>query len=332
MKNSIEKYISELLFQNDCVIVPDFGGFVCNDTPSEINEKTNSITPPSKHILFNVNLKSNDGLLITHIAKKENISQKEAKNEVYKFSNDCNNKLSTSKILRLDKIGLFTLSNEKNVFFIQDKSTNYRTDSFGLNTTYTKKIKRVVSTTDEIKNNTKIIKSEFETKKLVLKAAAVLIPLITFAFISLTQQDKITSIYDQMASLSPFENKQKTVDYKNKKIDKKNTNINLDKVRNSDVIKQLDNKVAKEENLEKKLPINSIEKYYNYYIIAGAFAEKKNAIKMQKKLNKWNYKSEILSGGKLIRVSYNSFKSRDEAVIALNSIRKENPEAWLLSK
>lgn len=105
MKNSIEKYISELLFQNDCVIVPDFGGFVCNDTPSVINEKTNCITPPSKHILFNVNLKSNDGLLITHIAKKENISQKEAKNQVYKFSNDCNNKLSTSKILRLDKIG-----------------------------------------------------------------------------------------------------------------------------------------------------------------------------------------------------------------------------------
>ena len=53
---------------------------------------------------------------------------------------------------------------------------------------------------------------------------------------------------------------------------------------------------------------------------------------MQKKLNKWNYKSEILSGGKLIRVSYNSFKSRDEAVVALNSIRKENPEAWLLIK
>ena len=332
MKNSIEKYISELLFQNDCVIVPDFGGFICNDTPSEINEKTNSITPPSKHILFNVNLKSNDGLLITHIAKKENISQNEAKNEVYKFSNDCNNKLSTSKILRLDKIGLFTLSNEKNVFFIQDKSTNYRTDSFGLNTTYPKKIKRVVSTTDEIKNNTKIIKSEFETKKLVLKAAAVLIPLITFAFISLTQQDKITSMYDQMASLSPFENKQKTVDYKNKKIDKKDTNIKVDKVQNSDVIKQLDNKATKEENLEKKLPINSIEKHNNYYIIAGAFAEKKNAIKMQKKLNKWNYKSEILSGGRLIRVSYNSFKSRDEAVVALNSIRKENPEAWLLSK
>ena len=248
MKNSIEKYISELLFQNDCVIVPDFGGFVCNDAPSEINEKTNSLTPPSKHILFNVNLKSNDGLLITYIAKKENISQNEAKNEVYKFSNDCNNKLSISKILRLDKIGLFTLSNEKNIFFIQDKSTNYGTDSFGLNTTYPKKIKRVVSTTDEIKNTTKIIKSEFETKKLVLKAAAVLVPLITFAFISLTQQDKITSIYDQMASLSPFENKQKNVDYKNKKIDKKNTNIKIDKTQKSDVIKQLNNKKNKEEN------------------------------------------------------------------------------------
>ena len=108
-----------------------------------------------------------------------------------------------------------------------------------------------------------------------------MIPLITFAFISLTQQDKITSIYDQMASLSPFENKQKTVDYKNKKIDKKNTNIKVDKVQNSDVIKQLDNKVTKEENLE-KLPINSIEKHNNYYIIAGAFAEKKMRLRCKR--------------------------------------------------
>ena len=80
------------------------------DIPSEINEKTNSITPPSKHILFNVNLKSNDGLLITHIAKKENISQSEAKNEVYKFSNDCNNKLSTSKILSAAIISILFLT------------------------------------------------------------------------------------------------------------------------------------------------------------------------------------------------------------------------------
>ncbi len=54
---------------------------------------------------------------------------------------------------------------------------------------------------------------------------------------------------------------------------------------------------------------------------------------MQKKLNRWNYNSEILNGNQnLLRVSYESFKNREDAVFALNKIRKENPSAWLLTK
>ena len=69
-----------------------------------------------------------------------------------------------------------------------------------------------------------------------------------------------------------------------------------------------------------------------YYIIAGAFAEQKNANKMLRKLNSWNYNAEIVEGSNLLRVSYNSFYNRDKAVLALNKIKQENPEAWLLTK
>ena len=53
---------------------------------------------------------------------------------------------------------------------------------------------------------------------------------------------------------------------------------------------------------------------------------------MLNKLNRWNYNSEIVEGGNLLRVSYDSFYNRDEAVVALNKIKQENPEAWLLTK
>ena len=69
-----------------------------------------------------------------------------------------------------------------------------------------------------------------------------------------------------------------------------------------------------------------------YYIIAGAFAEQKNANKMHSKLVNWNYSPDILKAGHLLRVSYNSFNNREDALLALNKIKQDNPEAWILTK
>ena len=41
---------------------------------------------------------------------------------------------------------------------------------------------------------------------------------------------------------------------------------------------------------------------------------------------------EILEGGNLLRVSYGSFANREDAVLALNQIKQENSDAWLLTK
>ena len=82
MNKSVAHYISELLFLHDCVIVPEFGGFVGNKKSAQLNKTTGTLTPPSKQILFNTNLKINDGLLITHIVNKEGITQKIAKQNV----------------------------------------------------------------------------------------------------------------------------------------------------------------------------------------------------------------------------------------------------------
>ena len=79
MKKKIEPYISELLYLHDCVIIPNFGGFVGNKKSAVLNKNTHTVLPPSKEILFNKNLKVNDGLLISHLANKEKISNDQAK-------------------------------------------------------------------------------------------------------------------------------------------------------------------------------------------------------------------------------------------------------------
>jgi cell division protein FtsN len=53
---------------------------------------------------------------------------------------------------------------------------------------------------------------------------------------------------------------------------------------------------------------------------------------MLNKLNRWNYNAEIVEGGNLLRVSYESYNNREDAVLALNKIKQENSSAWLLTK
>ena len=99
MNKTIEHYISELLFLHDCIILPNFGGFVSNPQSVKLNKITGVLTPPSKQILFNTNLKTNDGLLITHISNKEDVSQDLAKNEVENYVAKITKKLNSSKVL-----------------------------------------------------------------------------------------------------------------------------------------------------------------------------------------------------------------------------------------
>ena len=63
-----DKYIKDLLYRHECVILPNLGAFVARHTPSNIDESNSIIHPPSKIISFNAGIKENDGLLANHIA------------------------------------------------------------------------------------------------------------------------------------------------------------------------------------------------------------------------------------------------------------------------
>ena len=311
MNKSVAHYISELLFLHDCVIVPEFGGFVGNRKSAQLNKSTGALTPPSKQILFNPHLKTNDGLLSSHIANQEGISQEIALNNVIDYSTEKNNKLNTSKVLRLEKVGLFTLGKEGNVIFLQDSSTNYSLDAFGMKATYNKTVARKTETEKQVEATVQTIRTKSRNPKALLRAAAVIIPLVALSYLSISQQERINTVYTQMAAFNPFST----------------TEIITEK----DLIIEVAPEIIETPIIEEvETPVFTKQK--TYYIIAGAFAEQKNANKMLNKLNRWNYNAEIVEGGNLLRVSYDSFSNREDAVLALNKIKQENSDAWLLTK
>ena len=317
MKNSIEYYISQLLYKNDCVIVMNFGGFVCSSISANLNKKTGILTPPNKSILFNPQLKDNDGLLINHIAQSEGISQEDAKINLLKFVEQSLKNLNKFKSCRFEEIGLFTLNSDKNIIFTQDLKTNYNLNSFGFQDIINNKITR--DNSEIIEESLKLIKKKnnFTTKRL-LKAAAIIIPLIGISFLSITQEDRINNIYTQIANVNPISFKKDNVTLLK---DQGNKEIKTKQEIQPEIINNEVSQVFKEVIIPSQ----------KFYIIAGAFSVEKNANKLKNRLNSWNYNSTIIKNEKMMRVSYDSFDSKEQALILLSKIRKENPQAWILT-
>lgn len=130
--NRVEEVIGDLLLRHSCVIIPEFGGFVTQKTSAKIDAKNGIISPPSKSLLFNRLLINNDGLLISELANKNEISFEEARIEVAQNAHQWNAELSAGNRISIDKVGFLFLDQERNICFEQDRYFNLLLSSFGL--------------------------------------------------------------------------------------------------------------------------------------------------------------------------------------------------------
>lgn len=125
------EYISDLLFLHDCVVIPDFGGFICNYRSAYIDETSGLICPPAKDILFNRNLTHNDGLLVNWIACKEGISYEKALTQLTLFCEDLKIKLNQKQRIAFGDIGVFFTDRRFNIIF-EPSQNNFFAEAFGM--------------------------------------------------------------------------------------------------------------------------------------------------------------------------------------------------------
>ena len=120
-----------MLFLHDCVIIPDFGGFICNYKSAYIDDESGLICPPSKDILFNRNLTHNDGLLVSWIAGKENISYEKATSQLMLFCEDLKIRLNQRQRIAFGDIGVFFTDRRFNIIFEPGKH-NFFAETLGM--------------------------------------------------------------------------------------------------------------------------------------------------------------------------------------------------------
>ena len=128
----IVKYISELLYDHECVIVPEFGAFISKETPAVLDYVNHRLTPPSKEVAFNGQLITDDGLLIGYIAKKQDVSMTAAAKLVHDFASQSLAVIDASGVLRLDGMGVLSRVTSRDYVFRLDENLNLFGGAFGL--------------------------------------------------------------------------------------------------------------------------------------------------------------------------------------------------------
>ena len=74
----LDRHIEILLLNNDCVIIPDFGGFMTHHVAAVYDGENKRFLPPSRTLGFNHHLQLNDSLLAQSYVEVYDISYPEA--------------------------------------------------------------------------------------------------------------------------------------------------------------------------------------------------------------------------------------------------------------
>lgn len=302
----LAEYISDLLYRYECVIVPDFGGFVANLKSASVS--SNTFHPPSKQLSFNRHLVNNDGLLANYIASVDKMPFQTAMNFIRFEVKQWEEHLINNN-LTLEDIGTLTKDGDKLVFEPQSQ-INYLTESYGLSTVAVQEVKRETykKQVEELEKKAPILitKDAKEKPNYLKYAAAALIGISLLAF----GGNELYKYNQHKQEVAAAKQQQKVIE---------------DKIQKATFI------------VDDPLPSIFIDASLStkpYHVIAGAFRVPENADRLVTMLKQKGFENaRILGVNKwgLTQVSFNSYTSVQEARENLAKLKLTmDDSAWLL--
>jgi len=300
----INQYIKELLLLNDCVIIPEFGGFVANYKPA--SNENNRFFPPTKEVAFNNKLNSNDGLLINFISETEGIDYFSAKQKLDNFVEETNLNLERNRNVYFEGVGYLHYDSRENLLFEPQLQQNLLVESYGLqNFSYEKLYQRQMPKPAFKIEHQEPIPIIFQKRK--LKKLIVVIPLlIAMALIPLKNNKEYVSksdlgMWEMLLQSTPA------------------------------VPVQTPEETTTTAEYTANVAATSTEQF-RYFIIGGSFKSEENANNYIQQLKEQGYNGQnlgIFNG--LHRIAMKGFSSMEEAQKELNTLLYQNPKSgvWI---
>jgi cell division protein FtsN len=128
---NIPDLIKEYLRNHEALTVPGLGTFTLLYKPAKINEFSQTMSPPSREVLFNGELKNDDGLFEAFVAKFEELTLDEAKEQITHYVNRVNELLNKGKFVQVSDMGMISKIADK-LEFSSLLRENLHKPSFGL--------------------------------------------------------------------------------------------------------------------------------------------------------------------------------------------------------
>lgn len=356
----LNPFIKELLFSNDCVILPGFGGFIGNYTPARIDRESHTFYPPVKSISFNSRLSHNDGLLIGKISEKKDMGYSDARNRVEAYIRELRDKLEKGERVHLDDIGHFQLNGEGGVQFEPDNTVNYLLGSYGLSS-FTREpvdgydISRAISR-DRGKDPLVIASN----RRMIWRAAAaipfvlalVIVPLKTDLFrseaglnpLTRVEFEEIRSAQDALFSEMPAargevaaageyeqaDSRAEDVPAVTGSVNELQSGTKPSEAHTTDV-RAAEKQPVTDQPEDQELRTGGGEGVY--YLVVGSFADADNATKHLMEVSARGYNAELVKAANgYYRVSAESFGTMEEAKDRLSRLADTFPGIWIWKK
>lgn len=348
VQKNIINGISELLFNHDYVVVPGFGGFVSRNQLSHYSLNKEVLNPPSKKILFNVQLKQNDGILAAWLKEKISCDFNQANKHIEEFAAHCKVLLDTKHRLEFENLGLFYLDFEKNVCFEPKTDINFLIESFGLGSIALKELeKETIVKTIETKDRFEKVEVTTPVKQRNYKrmaAIAVGIPVIGMVILFAVNFVKPNTIsYSKVfggineMSYSPLNYNASVAE-----LEIKNTAPYVVDANGYATINLFENKTVAVNISAVKTESHTVSKRYSheismpgkYQVVMGCFSVKGNAKKFIRTLSEQNVRAGIsgLNSKGMYVVSCGGFNDKESAVALLQNLKSKFPSAWVMTQ
>lgn len=337
-----EDVICQLILRHNCVVVPQFGGFVAKTISAQIDFEKGQVQPPYKQLLFNRNLINDDGLVLAEFARVNGLYYQEGAEKLHAFVGALNQDLAEGKQVSIPKLGVFQKDIDGVIRFEQDRHFNFLLSSYGLSA-LTFIPNEVVEETPIVPLNPHELAQETiksSSKFWKYASAACLLPFAFYSFWIPMKTDVLHSGLISYTDFNPLKGKQ-VVHYAEK-------NINaLEKAYTeaAPIGAQLSATAAGEVGLYQydettviavhtpkvELPIEeqTPEKIAAFEYVVGCFSDERNAHNFVQKLKDLGFQAHILPGGTLIRVSAGSANNASEIQTIQSIVNSKGIEGWI---
>ena len=348
----LNRHIEILLLNNDCVIVPNLGGFMAHHVEARYEEDEQAFLPPLRTLGFNPQLKINDSLLAQSYIEAYDISYPEAIQRIDDEVNELMQHLQNEGRFELNNIGVLELNEDGNYVFTPCEAGILTPSLYGLNSFEMKKL-NVVSMQPAVVAEEKTVKPVSEVNSVlqqnlvdindndndvvhikfswIRNAVAVAAILLAVFFVAMPtgktelMKSTINTLNNQLllGMMTSKDSNTSAIDYKRKDVQKPTTDKTAEAI--LDTIKP-----AKPACSAKADTAPAVRE--GYCIVLASHVSKHNAEDFISRLAKRGYEgAEIYVHKNVTRIVYGNYADQADAYKQLQKLNrvKELEDAWV---